>query len=471
MTMIILKTEARGILIQFYASILATMISITDGMTMGWTAPMTPYFTSEKSHIKMSLEEVESMETYLLVGCLLALPATIYSVDTFGRKRSLILSCALLIMSWMVIIVAPRVGYIYAARAFQGAGINMAFVAAPMYVGEIAQTNYRGSLASMTLLMIIAGFLLVYSIVPFAPYYASPVVAMAILLTQILLFSFMPETPYYLIIKNRLIEAEESLKFFRGQSEVSDEFKDIVKTIGDERKEKKAALKALFQVSSHRKAFIIVILLTTAQPFGCHEIILMNLHEILNEAGPTYVESTVAAIIFASLALVAALASTAMVDRLGRKTLLLTSTVLTGISLTVLAIYFNLLYIGQNVSSVSWIPTVSVMTYALFYKVGLGIIPIVYTTEIFAPKVKSLGMTLSDGSYMTASILSLQLFFHLKKSFGMHVPFYTFAGWTFLISLFIHFYVPETKGRTLEEIQQILRGEKFGSGKRIELKS
>ncbi|KAG5880035.1 hypothetical protein JTB14_034843 [Gonioctena quinquepunctata] len=394
---------------------------------MGWTAPMTPYFTSEESHIKMTLEEVESMETYLLLGCLLALPFTIFSVNKFGPKKSLLMSCALLMICWTVIIVAPRVGYIYAARAFQGTGINMAIVAAPTYVGEIAQTNYRGSLASMTWLMITAGFLLVYSIVPFAPYYASPVVAMAILLAQILLFSFMPETPYYLIIKNRSIEAEKSLTFFRCKSDVSDEFEEIVKTIEDERKEEKAALKAIFQVPSYRKAFIINIFLTIAQPLGCHEIILMNLHEILDEAGPTYIESTMAAIMFASLALVAGLASTAMVDNLGRKTLLLTSTVLTGMSLTVLAVYFNLLYIGQNVSSVSWIPTVSVMAYALFYKVGLGIVPIVYTTEIFAPKVKSL--------------------------------------------VFILFYVPETKGRSLDEIQQILRGEKLESDKQIELKS
>ncbi|KAG5880032.1 hypothetical protein JTB14_034841 [Gonioctena quinquepunctata] len=470
MARIILNTEVRGVLIQFVASFLATLASLIDGMIMGWTAPIMPYFTSEKSHIRMTLGEVQMMETLLLFGSIIALPFTIYSVNKFGRKKSLILASAIFITCWMVIIVAPQVGYIYAARTFQGVGINLALSAVPMYVGEIAQTKYRGSLASMTFLMIITGYILVYSIVPFAPYYAASVVAIAILLAQILLFSFMPETPYYLIIKNRLIEAEKSLAFFRGESDVSDEFKKIVNAIEDERTEKEAALKAIFQVPSHRKAFIIVIIVTIAQPLAGHEIILMNLHEILNEGGPTYIESTSAAIIFAALAIVAALASTAMVDKLGRKTLLLASAVLTGISLTVLAIYFNLMYVGQNVSSVSWIPTVSVMAYALFDKVGLGIVPMVYATEIFAPKVKSLGITLSNGFYVTTSIISLQLFFHLKEMFGMHVPFYAIAGWTFLTSLYIIFYVPETKGRSLEEIQRILRGEKFESDKQIELK-
>ncbi|KAG5880028.1 hypothetical protein JTB14_034837 [Gonioctena quinquepunctata] len=463
--------KTQGTCFQFSASILATLISLTDGMTMGWTSPMIPYFTSKESHIPMTLEEAEWMESCLLIGVLLGLPFTIYSVDKYGRKKSLLLSCVLLIICWTIIIVAPRVEYIYVARAFQGLGINMAFVAAPMYVGEIAQTKYRGVLASINFVMMMVGTLLVYSVVPFVPYYASSLIPIAILLTQLLLFSFMPESPYYLIIKNKLIEAEKSLKSFRGGSDVSHEFNEIVKGIEDERKEDKAALKAIFQVPSYRKAFTIVFFLAIAQPLGCHEIIMMNLHEILNMAGPTYIESSVAAIIFAAAMLLAALISTGMVDKFGRKIPLLTSTVLTGLSLTVLAIYFNLMYSGVDVSSVSWIPTVSAMAYAFFFELGLGMVPMVYITEIFAPKVKSLGITLSDGFYMTASILSLQLFFYLKNNFGMHVPFYAFAGWTFLSALFILFCVPETKGRSLEEIQQILRGEKLGSNEKIKLKN
>ncbi|KAG5892207.1 hypothetical protein JTB14_012940 [Gonioctena quinquepunctata] len=436
---------------------------------MGWTAPMIPYLISEESHVQMTLEEAEWMETYLLIGILVSLPITIYAVDKIGRKMTILSSCFLLIVSWIVLTVATRIEYMYAARLFIGWGMDMAFVAVPMYVGELAHKKFRGIISSIIFLMIILGELIVYSVAPFSPFYVTSVIAIVLLMIQIVLFSFMPESPHYLVTKNKFEKARKSLQKFRGDSDIKEEFEEIVKAIDNHKKEDTNALKAIFSAKSYRKSLILVSMIDIAQPFGCHEIILMNLHEILNSAASIYVDPTMTAIVFAAFMMLAAFVSSAMIDKFGRKVLLIYSTSFTGLSLIMLAIYFNLGQSGYNLESVSWIPIASVMVYAVVFKIGLGLVPIVLVAEMFAPKVKALGMTISSGTYMTASILSLQVFFQLKNTFGMHIPFYLFGCWTLMTSLLIYFFLPETKGRSLEEIQQILRGEKVETSNKVKL--
>ncbi|XP_023017676.2 facilitated trehalose transporter Tret1 isoform X1 [Leptinotarsa decemlineata] len=454
---------SNGTIFQLFAAFIATLLAVTDGMSYGWTAPMMSYFTSEESHIKMTLEEVEWMETWLMIGTIMALPVTVISVEKIGRKKTLLISCTILIASWIMIAVGGVIEIIYAGRFMQGSGINMAFVAAPMYVGEIAHKNFRGMVASTVFVMMMFGVLLDYSSIPFVSYYVPPIIAVCFLSTQLIVFSFLPETPYYLIKIKQYDKAKKSLQSFRGNSNINDEFEEILREAEIYEKENMSALKAIFQVKSYRKALLIVIFLAFVEPFSCQEIILMNLHEILNSAGSVYMDSTYAAIIFASLMMVSALASSIMVDRFGRKLLLIISIILTGLCLLTLGLYFHLKRAGFALDSVSWIPVVAVMVYALVFKVGLGMVPIVIATEILTVKIRALGMTLGDGIYVTASITSLQIFFISKSTFGMHASFYTFAVCVLFMLIITIFWIPETKGKSMEEIQQILNGTKVES--------
>ncbi|XP_023017667.2 facilitated trehalose transporter Tret1 [Leptinotarsa decemlineata] len=454
------ETVSDGTVFQLFTAFIATLLAVTDGMSYGWSAPMTPYFISGESHVKMTLQEAERMETWLMIGTICALPVTVFAVDKIGRKKTLLASCVVLILCWIMIAIGRRIEILYAGRLLQGSGVNMAFVAAPMYITEITQKHFRGMIISTVFVMMMFGVLLVYSTIPFVPHYVPSVIAVALLSVQLVVFSFLPETPYYLIKTKQYEEARKSLQSFRGDCNIDKEFNEILKEAETHQKENMSAIKGMFLVKSYRKALIIVFFLTICQPFGCMEIILMNLHEILNNAGSVYMDSKYAAIIFASLMMVSALASSFTIDKFGRKFLLITSTILTGLCLLTLGVYFNLKTAGFDMESVSWIPIVAVMVYALVFKIGLGMVPIVVTTEVFTANIRPLGMTLADGFYVAASILSLELFFNLKSTFGMHAAFYTFTLYAFVTLTFIIFWVPETKGKSIEEIQDILRGTK-----------
>ncbi|KAJ8954672.1 hypothetical protein NQ318_011363 [Aromia moschata] len=95
------------------------------------------------SHIKITKHQAEWLETWLLLGAIVGLPATIYFVEKIGRKRSLLLASSVLLVSWIVIAVADKIEYIYASRVASGMGGDMAFVAAPMYIAEISHQRVR----------------------------------------------------------------------------------------------------------------------------------------------------------------------------------------------------------------------------------------------------------------------------------------------------------------------------------------
>lgn len=434
-------------------------MAVTDGMAVGWTAPMIPYFLSDQTHIKMTQRQAEWMESLLLFGAFCGLPITAYVTDKIGRKKSLILSCSILIVTWTVIALANRVEYLDVMRFFQGIGLNMAFVAAPMYVGEISHKSIRGFLSSMIFIMNMLGVVIIYVTGPLLPYYVPSIIANAILIVEVVVFTSLPESPHYLTMKGKHAEALQSLRRFRRSSDVDEEYTDIKNTIEEDNKLDKAAFKELITVKNYRKAILIMTALNFGQLFCSFEVIVMNLHEILSAAGSIYVSATTAGILFSIMNLVAATISSLVVDKFGRVKLLIFSIALTGMCLFSLALYYHLHIIGFDTLGYSWVPIVTVMTYGIVFRIGLGMVPIVLTSELFASRIKSFGMTFADGIYICSSFLALQVFFFLRDHFGLHIPFYVFCICSMLTCLFVIFCVPETKGKSLEEIQRILKNE------------
>ncbi|CAG9817079.1 unnamed protein product [Phaedon cochleariae] len=407
---------------QLVAVLTGTLAAISDGMQYGWTAPVIPILLGPDSPVKTSKNQAEWLELLLMIGSFSGLTLTMYLVDKIGRKRSILLSSFVTLIVWIVIAVAPRIEYIFVARLFAGAAGNMAFVATPMYIAEIADQKIRGFLSSIIYLMMLN------------------------LPTRYLLFRDQPEA------------ARSSLKRLRPASaNVEKELEDIQQAVERQRTER-GRIQDLVVVASNRRAILIMTILNGAQHFSSISVFLMNLHVILEAAGSIYIDSSIAAIIFSFIMLVAATMASLSIDKYGRKTLLISSSISTGLCLLVIAIYFTLKSSGYDVDGISWIPIVSVMMYACAFKLGLGMVPIVLTAELFPTKMKAIGMTLADGIYVIAAVASLQIYQQLGDRYGLQYPFYVFSGSCFVAALFTYFLIPETKGKTLEQIQYILKG-------------
>ena len=178
----------------------------------------------------------------------------------------------------------------------------------------------------------------------------------------------------------------------------------------------------LLIVKSNRKGLIIMSMLNASQHFSSISVMLMNMHSILEAAGSIYIDQNKAAIIFAVCMLCASIAAVGIVDKAGRKVLLVSSSLLTGTTLAILAIYFTLKHMAYDTSSYSWLPVACVMIYAVVFKYGLGLVPIILTGELFPTKVKAMGMTISDAMYVVFSVASILLYQGLERAYGIEVP-------------------------------------------------
>ncbi|KAF5298908.1 hypothetical protein FQR65_LT09560 [Abscondita terminalis] len=446
------------------ALIAPTISAVSDGMQYGWTAPVIPILESPDSPVPITENDVVWLENIYMIGGFAGLPLTIFSVDKFGRKNSILIAAVQNVVAWILIAFAPSVEYIYVARFLTGIAGDVAFVSAPMYIGEIADQKIRGFLGACIYLMMLLGILVVYSVAPFVTIPISSAVGCSFVIIQLLTLPFMPESPYYLLVKNKKEKARRSLQRLRGTMDVEKELEEIAAGVERQNSERGRPID-LILINSNRKALIIMTVLNCAQHFSSISVMLMNIHSILDDAASILTAST-AAIIFSALMLVAASIAATVIDKAGRKILLSSSSILTGIALAILATYFAIKNSGTDVSSFNWVPVFSVMLYAVTFKYGLGMVPIVMTAELFPTSVKAMGMTIADAMYVIFAIASIYLFQHLKGIYGMHVPFFMFAASCFLTALFTIFFIPETKGRTLEEIQLILKGVPVGTRKK-----
>lgn len=434
-----------------------TTSAISDGMTYGWTSPIIPKLEEPDSPIKISDTDKDNLENAYIFGAICGVPATVLLVDKIGRKFTILTAALLNLAGWLIIAIANTSIWILIARFMVGLAGDVAFIAAPMYIAEIAAEKIRGFLSSLIFTMMLIGIFLMYAIGPYVSIMTSSCVGAFFLAFQIITFSFMPESPYYYLTKGKYGSAKRSLERLRVDSNVEKELSEMKAAI-ERQNQESGKFKDLFVGVNNRKALTIMVILNGAQHFSAYSVVMMNMHMILGAASSTYIDTNYTAMIFALFMMIAAFLAGLVCDKFGRKILLTISSFLTGIVLVVLAVFLHLKHLGYNVDSISWIPIVCVLAYALVFKVGLGLLPIVLTAELFSANVKAIGMCLADAFYMTWAMLSVYVFFWASRSFGMFFPFYIFAACAFLTTIYCMFGVPETKGKTLDEIQLMLKG-------------
>lgn len=452
-----LKYMFAGTWPQIIAVLSCTVSAIGDGMQYGWSAPIIPVLEGPDSPVKITDSDKDWIENIYLIGGIFGVPITILLVDRIGRKYLVIGAGVLNLAAWIVTALAKHSTPLLIARFMTGIAGDVAFVAAPMYIAEIADQKIRGFLATLIYTMMLIGIFLIYAIGPYVSVFVSSCVGASFLIVQLITFPFMPETPYFYLCRGKYEKAKRSLERLRVNPDVNKEMSEMKAAI-ERQKTESGKPKDLFMEKSNRKAVIIMVVLNAAQHLSSISVMLMNMHMILQAAGSIYIQTNYAAMIFSALMMFAAMVAGLVCDRFGRKILLITSSILTGAVLLILAIFFHLKEIGMDVDSVSWVPVFCVLSYALFFKIGLGIIPIVLTAELFPAKVKAMGMSTADALYLIWALISVYLFLYTSRTFGMSVPFYIFAFCSLGSAAFCAWVVPETKGRTLEEIQMILKG-------------
>jgi len=404
-----------------------------------------------RKQFQLSDLQTEVAASSLLMGCVFGASLAGTLSDRFGRKRILLWSAALFLISSIGAALPRNLTEFTVARLLGGVAIGMESMLSPLYVAEISPARIRGRLVALNQLAIVVGILCAYLIswllaglgeVSWRWMFAS-----AVLPSLLFLISFLrcPETPRWLIQQGRTDEATSVLALVGSDGNVEAQIREIQETIARER----GSLAELFQPGLRRPLIIAVALAVLQQITGINTILFYG-SLIFTErvASQTAASALWANVMIGFVNLVATLVALAIIDHVGRKPLLLVAAGGMAITEFLLGLLFWL-----DPGAVFPILCL-VLACVVFFAVGLGPGVWVMMSELFPTRIRGRAMSIATISLWIACLILTFTFLSLARAITVTGAFWTYATMCVVTFLFVWKLTPETKGKTLEEIER-----------------
>lgn len=277
-----------------------------------------------------------------------------------------------------------------------------------------------------------------------------------------LTFAWMPDTPYYHISRKNVEAAEKSLKWLRGKTSVEHELKEMSNLLQEEGKHRGSVME-MITLPGNRKATLITLLLLSAQQFTGIGALLAYLGLII-EKSKLSVDTKFAIIFTGCVMMLCNVITLFIVDTLGRKPLLMFSSIGTALCLWFMGVYFDMEAADASlVENINWIPLAAILLFYVFFSLGLGPVPYAVLSEIYPTNVKAKAVMVFSIYGSVFGVFVTKSYQVVADKWGEHVILYSFAFTEFCLALLIIFIVPETKGKSFKEIQDHLKKTKGSS--------
>lgn len=380
-------------------------------------------------------------------------------INMFGRKLTMLALVVPFVVGWALVTWAVNVPMLLIGRILLGIAGGAFCVTAPTYTGEIAQPDIRGTLGSYFQLMLTVGILFVYVLGLADSLFVLNIVCLFVPIVFGVVFTLMPETPQYLVSKGRTEAAVKSLQWLRGSAyDYSGELQAMQTEHAEKQAQQTSQVAGLMRKASVRALGISFGLMFFQQLSGINVVIFYT-NDIFKEA-KVNIDSNIATIIVGVMQVVATFASTLVVDRAGRRILLLLSTGVMGLCTILLGVFFTLKDQDEDsVANIGWLPIVAMCVFILMFSLGFGPIPWMMIGELFAPDVKGVASSMAGAFNWTLAFVVTKTFVNIKDAMGTGPTFFLFSAISLLGLVFVFFVVPETKGLSLANIQKMLAGE------------
>ena len=388
---------------------------------------------------------VSNLMIACVIGALLAGPIA----DWTGRKKVLIL-CAVLFTVSAILSALPRsFTELVIARFIGGMGVGMASVVSPMYIAEISPAKIRGRLVALNQLAIVVGILLSYFsnwvLVDTGINNWRYMLVAEILpaITFLVGLFFIPESPRWLTKEGLEKEALDVLNVVAGAANADHELQEVKKSLA----EKSTSLKELLHPSLRRVLIVGILFSLFAHITGIDTIIYYG-PIIFLESGFKTDSALLASVMIGITNLIFTFVGMAMVDKAGRKFLLLVGLAGMGISMTLVGLCMQ-----SDMISAKW-TLLWIMTYIASFAMSIGVVIWVYLSEIYPTRVRGQALSVATMVLWLGNVILTQLFPVMMERFGGGT-FYIFSFICLLAFIFTWTMVKETKGVSLEEIEEM----------------
>lgn len=389
-------------------------------------------------------------------------------MEYYGSKRSLLMSGIPIIISWICIIFANSAFWLYVFRVSAGISFGMYYSCFAFYIGEIASANIRGALVSTIVNGMPFGTLIGNIMGSHMSMMCFGLVSLVLTICFMTVFPLLPQSPHYYVRQNNAIEAKKTIQWYHRKSNVNVELEIIEDFVRSSKSTNFRDKINQVMERKNRRAFYMIILLFIFMQLSGLNTVTYYMEIIIRSAKVTSLEPATVVIISTGIGIVIGWISVYLIDRCGRKVLIAVSCGCVIIAMVLLGLHFLLLEQNFEPKSLEWLPILAMI---LFMMMSIGLIPVPSTilSELFPDDLKSI-------AGFTASITSALFAFICSRTYQPLIDLMSekYVFWMYAIAMTVCLVysiteMPETKGKTLQEIQDMLASESKKGGSSSEI--
>lgn len=427
--------------------LLTAGLVLLNGMLFGFsTASIAGVVGTISEAFALSTRATEMMVTSLLAGCFVGAVLAAPISQRIGRRPSCLLAAALAFAGYALVplgqALAPGVGMLVAARILIGLGVGLSSMVVPMYAAEVTPARHRGAVVSLFQLAVTIGILLGYAVplaltghATWAQMLGGGVLIAAACAGAVLL---LPESPRWLFSRGRMAEGEAAARRLGLAGEISSADAEGAVPAGDWR--------AVLGTGSTKAVLVLCSVLFVLQNFSGIDGILYYAPHIFTELGfPAGVAALAATFGLGLVNVLATIAAMMLVDRLGRRPLLIAGSAAMAVSLAVVIV--------AALADWPYVALAGLCAYIVAFALSLGPLPYVLMSELFPSAIRERGIAAASATSWLFNAIVAASFLSVVEGIGLAATIGIFLV-VCVASLFISLaYVPETRQKELEDIE------------------
>ncbi|CAF4848849.1 unnamed protein product [Pieris macdunnoughi] len=450
---------------QLWLTIAASLAFLIIGLVRGYSSSALPSIESHDPGLMQSSEQKSWIGSITPLGSFLGSLLSGPLMHHAGRRRTLQLTAPLWGAGWLILGFAPNFPIVLLGRIMSGLGIGLVLAPTQVYVSECCDPEIRGRLGSLPTLSMSLGILISYIAGSWLYWRYLAFLSATFCAALFVVLIRLPESPVWL--ETQGLDNEYAMKWLHlskhAVAAVNGETQEPVKSISGnslkpvEEPPKSLFTREVFFSPSVTKPLIIGFALLFLQQFSGIDTIIYFTVEIFQNAGSTLNPMT-ATIIVGAVQLFSNGISTMLVDRAGRRPLLLLSSITMCVSMVSMgaAFYFEF----EKASWLGYLPIMSLVVFMLGFSLGFGGLPFLLLGELFPKHYRSQLSAMASAVNLSSMFVVLKSYHPLEHIITSAGTFWMYAAFSGLAFFFVVFFVPETKGKSLAEIEQHFRGKK-----------
>lgn len=433
------------------------------GCVVGWSTNGIVKLRQEDSPIPLTKAEGTLLPAFFELGRFSsAIPAGISS-DFVGRKPIIYLCGVQHLLAWLIKIFTSSKHLLYTARFLSGVATGTGNAVLFIYAGEVSPPRIRGTVLSVLYTCYYLGILVQFVLGAYLDYRLVCVVSLAISLTFFVFVAYIKESPSFLMTKRKYDEAKRIHQWLnagtcattKADDELCKEFEATKEYVSNQQKSKESVGGGFADPVNRRCVSLVFFInfLTQLTGLPAVTVFVYSVFENVKTFSPATF-----AVTFAAFQYAAGCFSSVLSDKIGRRRMYMLTCSLCALSHLFTAVLFLLNdELGVAVPCQSWLLLLSVTFYACVYAAGLGPLTVIVRGELLPQAVKGVGSGLAVVSAGVSCFLLIFIFHLMDEYVGMAYNFLFFLFCTVSLAVLVHFTLPETKHKTLAEIQAAMR--------------